>query len=134
MELQHKLRADESDKNNLKHEVNENAKDKERYVKLNLELQQNLKVKEIVIETLKQEIQGVEQKANEKYAKINFELQKELRAEKRETKKLKQKNQELERRITMLLNADDVSEFAHDRNAPVKEEHIKSEIKSEIFD
>ena len=57
----------------------------------------------------------------------------ELKAEKSETENSKKKNLELERRITMLQNADNISEFVHeDHNIIVKQELIKSEIKTEL--
>ena len=61
------------------------------------------------------------------YAKLNFLLQKDLNAEKSETEKLKQRNEELERRIAMLHNADNVSEFDEVNNVTVKQEFIKLE-------
>ena len=86
------------------------------YERLNSELQEKLRFKE-------QEKQD--------YVKFNYELQKELSAKKSETEELKRKNHELERRITMLHNADNVSEFAQDNNSTVKQEYIKKEIKLE---
>ena len=57
----------------------------------------------------------------------------ELRAEKSETENLKKKNLELERRITMLQNADNISEFVHeDHNIIAKQEFIKPEVKTEL--
>ena len=66
-----------------------------------------------------------------KQIQLNLELQKELSAEKDEKEKLKQKNLELERRINMLHNVDNELIFEHDNMAAIKQEYIKTEIKSE---
>ena len=103
------------------------------------EFQNKIKIYASENEQLKQQIHEFDQKMAKEflnkvngYATLNFDLQMELKAEKSETEKLKQKNLELERRIALLHNADKISEFVHeDHNTTVKQEFIKTEIKTE---
>ena len=111
--LQEKLRIKESEMEKLKQQ-NQN------YAQLNFELEEKLSTEKSQTEKLKQQSQD--------YVEFNYELQKELKTKKSETEELKQENQELERRITMLYNADNVSEFGQDNNSTVKQEYIKKEI------
>ena len=89
--------------------------------RLNSELQEKLIFEEKEKEKLKQQ--------NLDYAKFNYELRKEMSAEKSETDVLKQRIKELERRIAMLHNADNVSEFEQDNSTTIKNEYIKTELK-----
>ena len=139
-ELQQKLRSEENEKEKLKQKIHEVEEKMVEKVSLVVDDYGTLYSEN---EKLKKQMNEVEQKlAGEKdefkkksdgYATLNFELQMELRAEKSETEKLKQKNLELERRIAMLYNADNISEFVHeDHNTTVKQEFIKTEIKTEL--
>ena len=111
--LEEKLRFEENEKEKLKQSNQD-------YAMLYIELQKELrKAEKSETEKLKQE--------NQDYVKLNFVLQRDLSAEKSETEKLKQRNEELERRIAMLHNADDVSEFEEGYNVTVKQEFIKLE-------
>ena len=148
LELQQKLRTEETEKVQLKQqnqelkqkivkERNELQKKYLEYEQLNLELQLKLDI-------LKSELDlklSDEKREKQEYEQLNLKLEQELDAtkqklcmEKSENVVLKQKNQELERRIKMLHNADIVSEFGQDCNINIKKECIKTEIKEEIND
>ena len=133
--LQRKLKYEENEKEKLTQKIHKIEQKKAEKLKIQ-------KKKSDENEKLKQQVNEVEQKmAKEKdefkkksdgYAALNFKLQMELRTEKSEMEKLKLKNLELERRIAMLHNADNISEFVLEHhNNIVKQEFIKSEIKTE---
>ena len=121
----------------LKSEVSKNENLQKQFFKEKEEFQIKVNAYKCEKEQLKLQIREVEQKMTKEkkefqskmngYATLNFELQMELRAEKSETEKLKLKNLELERRIAMLHNADNVSEFAQDDHKISVKQEIKSE-------
>ena len=121
----------------LKSEVSKNEKLQKQFFKEKEEFQIKINSYKCEKEQLKLQIHEVEQKMTKEkeefqskmngYATLNFELQMELRTEKSETEKLKLKNLELERRIVMLHNADNVSEFAQDDHKISVKQEIKSE-------
>ena len=95
------------------------------------ELQQKLKSEQTENEKLKQNLTKWS-KIERIISKEKEQLQRALRAEKIENEKLKQKNYELECRIATLHSADNVSEFVEtDNNTTVKQEFIKTEVKTE---